>query len=287
MPKCLVCQTDTSIHSLILKTTGGDIKYFRCPDCSLVFQDPTADFSAEEIYNADYIHKRSQDPENLTISKPREKTAEYYYEWVKKFAPKGNLLEIGCATGIALKVAQQKGWKVFGVEVNPEAARIANGVLNVDVVRTGFLSPAMFPDQTFSLVTLFDVIEHIPNPVEFISIIHQLTAPGGHILFVTPDIDTLSFKLLKNKWPHFVQEHLALFSPKSMDKLLTATGFRTKTHGWARKYLSLGMLKTHAEHHPNRSLYGPISRILGTFPAISQSAFPFNLGEMYLLAEKI
>ena len=124
-------------------------------------------------------------------------------------------MEVGCATGLALKVAQTQGWKVFGVEVNEQAALMAKDVLKADVVRVGHLSDGMFPDNYFSLVTLFDVIEHIPHPVEFMSLLHKKMAPGSHILFVTPDIDTLSFKVLKEKWPHFVQEHLVLFSQKA------------------------------------------------------------------------
>jgi len=218
---------------------------------------------------------------------PREKTAEHYYRWVEKFVNKGNLLEVGCATGLALKIAQNQGWKVFGIEVNAKAASIANDVLKADVVRTGHLNHAMFPDEHFSLITLFDVIEHIPHPVDFLSILHKKIAPGGSILFVTPNIDTLSFKLLKEKWPHFVQEHLVLFSPSSMKRLLKETGFRPVAHGWATKYISIEMLKTHAEHHPNTRLYKPISWILSKTPFISQAVFPFNLGEMYFLAEKI
>jgi len=284
-PSCLVCHAKGPGHCLTLKTPVGNIAYFRCPECSLVFQDPEVPFKAEEIYNADYIQKRSQDPGNLNMARPREKTAEHYYRWVAEFVNKGNLLEVGCATGLALKVAQKQGWNVFGVEVNEQAALIANRVLKADAVRVGHLNDGMFPDNYFSLVTLFDVIEHIPHPVEFLSLLHKKMAPGGSILFVTPDVDTLSFKILKEKWPHFVQEHLLLFSPKSIDRLLKETGFTPKAHGWATKYISIEMLRTHAQHHPNTLLYGPISWILGKTP-LSQAVFPFNLGEMFVLAEK-
>jgi len=284
---CLVCSSQQPSQCLTLKTSAGNIAYFQCPECSLIFQDPGVSFNAEEIYNADYIQKRSQDPGHLSTTTPRVKTAEHYYRWVEKFAAKGNLLEVGCATGLALKVAQTQGWNVFGVEVNEQAALMAKDVLKADVVRVGHLNDGMFPDNYFSLVTLFDVIEHIPHPVEFMSLLHKKMAPGSHILFVTPDIDTLSFKVLKEKWPHFVQEHLALFSKNSMDRLLKETGFKPKAHGWATKYISIDMLRTHAAHHPNALFYRPISWLLGNIPGLKQTVFPFNLGEMFVLAEKI
>ena len=286
-PRCLICFSESPIPYLYLHTPAGKIAYFRCPECDLVFQDPEADFNEQEIYNAEYIQKRSQDPKNSSIAKPREKTAEHYYRWVRKYVAKGNLLEIGCATGLALKVAQNQGWKVFGVEVNASAAQVANDVLKTDAVRVGNLNDAMFPDNHFSLVTLFDVIEHIPHPIEFMKILNKKISPGGSVLFLTPNVDTLSFKLLKERWPHFVQEHLLLYSPKSMDRLLKATGFKTTAYGWGTKHLSLGMLKTHAENHPNKRLYTPISKILGMIPSLNQAVFPFNLGEMFVLAQKI
>ena len=287
LPSCLVCSAKGSTHCLTLQTSTQQIAYFRCPECSLIFQDPGISVKQENIYNADYNQKRSQDPGNLNTTRPREKTARHYYRWVEKFVSKGNLLEVGCATGLSLKVAQNQGWKVFGVEVNEQAALIANGLLKADLVRVGHLNNDMFPDEYFSLVTLFDVIEHIPHPIEFLSILHKKIAPGGCILFVTPNVDTLSFKILKNKWPHFVQEHPLLYSPKSMDRLLKETGFLPKAHGWATKYISIEMLKTHSEHHPNAAFYKPISRLLEKTPFLTKTIFPFNLGEMFVLAKKI
>jgi 2-polyprenyl-3-methyl-5-hydroxy-6-metoxy-1,4-benzoquinol methylase len=284
---CPVCTSDRPGHYLALQTSTGKVPYFKCPDCSLVFQDPDFPFVAEEIYNADYIQKRSQDPGDLNTSIPRERTAEYYYRWLKKYVPpKGNLLEVGCATGISLKVARGHGWKVYGVEVNGSAAMIAKNILKEDVVRVGHLNDAMFPDGFFSLVTLFDVIEHIPHPMEFMATLHKKIAPGGSIFFLTPNIDTASFRMLREKWPHFVAEHLLLYSPRSLDRLLKESGFKLRSHGWARKYLSIGMLKTHAENHPNGLIYKPVSRVLGASPALAKAVIPFNLGEMYVLAEK-
>ena len=284
---CLVCCAKEQNPYLTLMTTAEKIAYFRCPECSLIFQDPRVSFKQEDIYNAAYIQKRSQDPGNLNIAQPRIKTAQHYYRWVEKFVKKGNLLEVGCATGISLKIAQDQGWKVFGVEVNEKAALIANGVLNADLVQVGLLNNDMFPDEYFSLVTLFDVIEHIPHPIEFLSILNKKISPGGSILFVTPNVSTLSFKILKNKWPHFVQEHLALYSPKSMNRLLKETGFRPKAQGWAIKYMSIEMLKTHAQQHPNAHFYKPINRLLEKMSFLGRTVFPFNIGEMFILAQKI
>jgi len=283
---CLVCPSKQSHHCLTLQTPAGKIAYFQCSACSLIFKDPGVPFKAEDIYNADYIQIRSQNPGNPNISGPREKTAEHYMRWVEKYVTKQNLLDVGCATGFALKVAQAQGWNVFGVEVNAKAALIAKDVLKADVVRVGHLNDMMFPDEYFSLVTLFDVIEHIQDPVQFLSILRKKIAPGGSILLVTPNIDTLSFKILKEKWPHFVQEHLFLFSRKSMDRLLNETGFMTKKYGWATKYISFEMLQSHSKNQPN-PFYKPMSRLLGRIPFPAQTVFPFNLGDMFVLAEKI
>ncbi len=283
---CPVCRANQYAPCLTLQTTNEKISYFKCTVCSLIFQDPTVFFKAEEIYNEDYILRRSQDTINPNITRAREQTAEHYFHWVEQFIPKGNLLEVGCATGVALKVAQNRGWKVFGVEINEKAAQMAKELIKTDVIQVGNLNDNMFPNEFFSLVTLFDVIEHIPQPVDFLKLLWKKIIPGGGILFVTPNINTLSFTILKEKWPHFVQEHLLLYSPQSMNQLLKETGFSAKEQGWAKKYISLEMLRRHSESHPH-VFYKSIGALLSCMPALEKKVFPFNVGEMFVFAQKV
>jgi len=122
-PSCFVCSSKQCFPSLTIQTPAGKVPYFRCSECSLIFQDPTS-FDETKIYNADYILKRSQDPDDIHIAGPEKKLQNITTVGLK-IGTKGNLLEVGCATGIALKVAQNHEWNVFGVEVNEQAANIA------------------------------------------------------------------------------------------------------------------------------------------------------------------
>lgn len=283
---CPICATSRCGPSFTSSSDICSFSYFFCSTCSLLFQDPTVPMKEGDVYNAKYIIKRSQGFEEPGIVAARERTAEYYYDKLEARTTKGNLLEVGCATGLALKVAKRRGWKVFGLEVNKEAALMARQLVGFRAVQAGELNEHMFPDEYFSLVTMFDVLEHIQKPVNLLALLRKKMAPFGRLFLVTPDINSISFRLLKNKWPHCVQEHLFLYSPKAMNQLLRVTGFRLLEYGRAPKYVNLVILRRHLEVHPKISFYRPVHWLMRKASIWQNRTFQFNMGEMYVLAER-
>ncbi len=144
---------------------------------------------------------------------------------VNRFAPrKGALLDVGCAYGYFLDVAEKSGWRCFGLEASPFAAseararghRVVHGV-----------SLGAFGSGTFDAVTMWDVLEHMPDPVGCLRDVHRVLLPGGLLALCTGRIDSLPARIQGFRSRIYnPPQHLYFFSRQSLGYLLALTGFR-------------------------------------------------------------
>ncbi len=134
------------------------------------------------------------------------------------------ILDIGSAGGYFLKAAKDLGFSVTGVE--PSAWLCATGRQQFGVdLRTGTLESCGFAPGSFDLVSLWDVIEHVPKPDLLLDQIQPLLAPGGHLVISTPDYGSLAARLLGKKWPFLLNIHLFYFTHDTIQRLLKSHGF--------------------------------------------------------------
>jgi len=129
----------------------------------------------------------------------------------------GSVLDIGAGTGEFLKVASEKGWKIYGAEPNEKARSISEqkGVNLKD-------SYTEFSNQKFDVITLWHVLEHLPNLQESIKEIENLLKPGGTLLIAVPNYKSFDAKFYKEFWAAYdVPRHLWHFSKESMIKLFS------------------------------------------------------------------
>jgi SAM-dependent methyltransferase len=133
------------------------------------------------------------------------------------------LLEIGCGTGVFLRVAQEAGWDVRGVEVSRYAADQARAAgLLVDCAP---LEEVDLPPASFDAVVLWDTIEHLPQPAETLAGAARLLRPGGVLALSTGDVTSLCARLSGADWHLFtLPEHLWFFSPAALRRLLARQG---------------------------------------------------------------
>lgn len=195
-------------------------KYFlvRCSSCSFVFSSriPTGDELAANY--ASYPRLEYISP--VTISR--------YHRLLQQFEPfrqSGNILDVGCGNGHFLAEAAKKGWQVFGTEYDHRAVAIcqSKGI----TMYKGSLDSNAFPLAFFDVVSSFEVIEHINNPLEEISHVSRLLRQGGLFYITTPNFNSLSRFLLKDKWRIIeYPEHLSYYSPSTLNFLLSNNGFR-------------------------------------------------------------
>jgi SAM-dependent methyltransferase len=155
----------------------------------------------------------------------RDRTAQRHMQFVSRFMQPGRLLDVGCASGAFLKCALRAGWKVAGVEPSStlaESARRATGG-DADIQSCG-LQEAHF-EARFDAITLWDVLEHVPDPIAFARACRNLLKPGGILFVNVPDIDSSVARLLAGRWPLLLPEHLNYFNTSALQGCAEAAGF--------------------------------------------------------------
>lgn len=140
----------------------------------------------------------------------------------------GRILDVGSGPGNFLKLGQQRGWDVVGVEPSMQAAEYARS-LGLTIINSSF-GPELAPDLgRFDVVYMHGVMEHLRDPIATTALCYQLLNPGG-LLFVNVANDFSPFqKILRRSgyppWWFVPPEHLNYFSVDSLRQLLTKAGF--------------------------------------------------------------
>ncbi len=134
------------------------------------------------------------------------------------------LLDVGCATGAFLEFMCSLGWDVDGVEMDPDAARIAQEHRGLRV-RAGTVEAQGFPACTFDAVTLSHVIEHVPDPVTTLRECKRVLRPGGRLVVTTPNLASRGHTRFGSAWLHLdPPRHLHIFSRESLRRTAEAAG---------------------------------------------------------------
>ena len=132
---------------------------------------------------------------------------------------KGVLLDVGCGTGDFLEFSKTKGWRVVGIEPNNQARVIANKKTNNSVYKTDHL--LNLDNHSFDIITLWHVLEHLPNLEEHIAVFKRLLKPNGTLIIAVPNYKSYDAKIYKTYWAAFdVPRHLWHFSKESIKILM-------------------------------------------------------------------
>lgn len=166
------------------------------------------------------------------------------------------LLDVGAAAGYFVEQARQAGWDAEGIEPSKWAVAYARDRVRVPV-REGILDANTYADNSFDVITFWEVIEHLPDPRNFLLNVARVAKPGATILFSTPDSGSTVARVLGRNWLGWrkIPEHLFFFDKPSLARLLRETGFEvtdsryvTLTVTWPyaleRLSASLGMGRT-------------------------------------------
>ena len=137
-----------------------------------------------------------------------------------------HLLDVGCSSGALLGIASDMGFEALGVEPAEEAAKTAQQAgLNVF---QGLLHEANYPAATFDVVTVFEVVEHILNPLELLKEAHRVMKTGGVLIINTPNSASWSAMIMKERWQGVsltkMGGHISFFSTQSLTLLAQRSG---------------------------------------------------------------
>lgn len=150
-----------------------------------------------------------------------------YQRGIDLFSPHRDgdkLLDIGCSSGYFLSIAAKQGFAAFGIEPNSQEAGYAskNGI-NVIGSTIDNLSDTK---EVFDVITMWDVLEHIKQPVDYVSTLRSLLCQHGLVFVQVPTSDSLAARIMREDCNMFDGiEHLTLFSSKSLDIAFDKAGF--------------------------------------------------------------
>lgn len=137
---------------------------------------------------------------------------------------KGKLLDIGSGTGDFLVEAKNQGWDILGFEPNSDAKNLAinKGVTFTEDIFT-------LPENSFDVVTMWHVLEHVPNLEEYIANLKRIVKPTGTIIIAVPNYKSYDAKSYKEFWAAYdVPRHLWHFSKTSIKKLFSDVNVELK-----------------------------------------------------------
>ncbi len=217
----------------------------RCADCGLIFvgRRPVAD-DLYALYDASYFQNAESGRVGYTDYLRDEpnirKTFARRLRYLHRFIQPGRLLDVGCAAGFFLDEARRLGWEVHGLDVSAFAVQYARDRFGYDVRRGSLLDQQDAPGS-FDLISLWDVIEHVPDPKAYIRHSAQLLRAGGVITLATPDVDSLPARLTGRRWVGYKlsEEHVYYFSVRTLSRMLTEAGFEIVDVRYVGKYVTL------------------------------------------------
>jgi 2-polyprenyl-3-methyl-5-hydroxy-6-metoxy-1,4-benzoquinol methylase len=211
-----------------------------CRRCSYVYANPRWD-SAEvlaaygDVQDTTYAAERAG--RELTFSK-------HLADMERRIGPAQgrSLLDVGAYIGVFVEVAQRAGWNAFGVEPSRWAVDLAR-TRGLPVLLGTQHAPALAGLQ-FDVITMWDVIEHVTDPLDELRKAYGLLKPGGAIVVHTMDIDSLTARLMGERWPWLMDMHIHYFSRRTLAAMLQKAGFEVQWSGAQGRYLRLGYLAT-------------------------------------------
>jgi ubiquinone/menaquinone biosynthesis C-methylase UbiE len=234
MVLCNYCKSAKSdiLYSLPDLFLGkNDVMYtlVKCRNCGLIYQNPrptqdeiaTAYPTTYESFNFDQNETWFQ---SRILQYGLEKRSKTITTLKRN---QGRLLDIGCSTGLFLHTMETKyGWKTHGVELSEYSSRIAIEKYHLNVFQ-GTLEQASYASNYFDAVTLWDVLEHLPDPSSTLHEIKRILKTDGILVLRVPNSDSCDAKIFRSAWAGLdVPRHFYIFSQRSLQRILEKNGFR-------------------------------------------------------------
>jgi SAM-dependent methyltransferase len=188
-----------------------------CAECGLIYLSPRlTPAEAATLYDDDYHDVHHEELRTWEFHKKKE--------FIERQARGGRLLDIGCGYGY-FQYRLGDNWQATGLEISAAAVSKGRERLGVDI-RQGTLEQAAFEDGSFDAVTMWDVLEHLPDPVAELRRAHRVLRPGGVIGISTCDASALAPRVARSYWYCInTPDHQYAFTLAWLKKALAATGF--------------------------------------------------------------
>lgn len=206
-------------------TTAWSYRVVRCPSCGFLYRNPNIlPERLGDLYSKNYSRFLTGDYAANRQRRYRQAMDAFH----PVFAEGGGrrLLDFGCGAGYFLELAEQRGFDACGVDLSPDSVKEANERLTAATAHFG--APEEVPEIAaggFDVVTLWSVLAHLPRPVEDFRKFRELLCPGGVLMILTVNAQSLLLKAYGSGWNGFTRNHLMFYSRETLPLLLRQAGF--------------------------------------------------------------
>jgi SAM-dependent methyltransferase len=296
-PPCAVCGSDayevvirsrrdasTPVDLQTVFRSSGDEplqdQMVRCTSCGLHYVRPRLKW---ELILEGY--KGGTDENFVSQIAFRERTFRKCLDKIERMArPAGKrVLDVGAAGGSFLAAARERGYEPHGCEPSTWMCQFAKEHYGLDLF-PGTLFEMPRQPGSVDLLTLFDVIEHTPDPQAVLRRAHELLASDGVLAMSYPDYGSLAARFLGSRWPFLLTVHLYYFTRATMTALLRRTGFEPIGYKPHLQTLELGYVGQRAAPYLGPlagAVTGPL-RVLG----LRRLPFQYWVGQTMVVARK-
>jgi len=235
-PVCLHPVTRPALTGadIFFETSTDAFNLSGCAACHSLFLDPLpTEEQVARFYPAQYWWKSSAGLLRRLERIYRRAALRDHVAFIARAATQARsdaepirILDVGCGSGTLLGRLKESGFDVLGVDFSAEASAIARTENNVEVI-VGSLRDARFAAQSFDVVTLFHVMEHVLNPREVLAEVRRILRANGRLVVQVPNIESWQFRLFGAQWYGLdIPRHVIDYSADSLQKLLRESGFR-------------------------------------------------------------
>jgi len=214
---CPVC--DSEQFSELFKK--HDEPFVKCTSCGLVLINPRP--VHDQLVNT-YDNNYSQ-----LYAEKAEKKFRRIRRWVKrvkrKYVSSGRWLDVGCSVGFVVKVAEEFGFDGFGVDIQSWGVKFGHDKLGLTKLSCGMLEDQNYPNNYFNVISLYDVIEHVPDLNKLVAELKRILSSEGVIDIITPDIGHWNVPSPLHEWNEIKpSQHMYYFNKTTLSQLLDRHG---------------------------------------------------------------
>ena len=221
--KCILCNSS----SFVKLFTKGKWDIVKCNNCNLMFADPLPSESEIEYFYNNIESDKEGIVRNLKQRNSRERRNGRKLKLLEKIqGSKGTMLDVGCGLGLFVKNASDMGWVVQGIDVNKDLIKYGKDTFNINLCCTT-LKKAEFPNGHFDVITTYNLLDHLREPLLFLREIERVLKPGGIIDINVHDAGGWKAKKDAQNWGAYCPPgHLYFYSYKTLGALLNKAGLR-------------------------------------------------------------
>lgn len=221
--KCYICGIEDSVK--IFEKEGFD--FVKCRKCGLVYVNPRPhETKVKKFYNSRRFEYQFKNLYTKSSSYRKKALYSKRMKWIESFIKTGRMLDVGSSTGHFLQVAEKSGWDVSGVEISKYAFEYSTKNLGLKNIKNCTLTEARFKENWFDVVTVWDTLEHMTDPLENVIEMKRILRPRGMVFAITPNFDSAEVMLFGKDCDTIVPDaHLIYFDLKTLGMLFEKGGF--------------------------------------------------------------